>query len=186
MMNYQKYYQTPSTYPPHTISIQPANDPRIAPPLPPAQPPPPSVAVGPHPRPTATTAAPSPQQQPAPPLSAPSYSHRPLRPSYDQLEQQQPARHEMPRSAPPPPAAYSYPPPDGPPSRVPHPADSVYASYRTGEHGYRISQANHGSRKKPHRDEGGHGDSKLHRRTLSDRERRAVVVPQESESRDFL
>ncbi|KAL2846579.1 hypothetical protein BJX68DRAFT_240871 [Aspergillus pseudodeflectus] len=185
MMNYQKYYPTPSTYPPHTISIQPANDPRIAPPLPPAQPPPP-VVVGPPPRPIATTAAPSPQQPPAPPLSAPSYSHRPLRPSYDQLEQQQPARHEMPRSAPPPPAGYSYPPPDGPPSRVLHPADSVYAPYRRGEHGYRVSQANHGSRKKPHQDERGQGDSKSHRRTLSDRERRAVVVPQESESRNLL
>ncbi|KAL4785169.1 hypothetical protein BJX76DRAFT_325295 [Aspergillus varians] len=159
MMNYQKYYPVPSTYPPQTLSI-PAHDPRFAGlPFSPASSAPPLVAV-------AIAAAP-PAQPPAPPPPGPSsgpssssYSHRPLRPSGDHFDRPQ---LEMSRSAPSS-AAYNYPLPDTP-ARTPYSTDNGYASFRRGDNVYHVSQANygsqgsHGSRKSPPRDEGFQGAS---------------------------
>ncbi|KAL4870155.1 hypothetical protein BDV12DRAFT_66682 [Aspergillus spectabilis] len=141
MMNYQKYY--PSTYPPHTATI-PAHDPRFAPS--PIYSQPPAVAV-------VVPAPPPPAPPPRPPSSAASssYAHRPLRPSYDHFDQPQ---HEMPRSAPPQ-GAYNPHPPDGTPDPNSYHAKIGYTSLRRGGNGYHVSQATHGSRKRPHRDQAG-------------------------------
>ncbi|KAL4910091.1 hypothetical protein BDW74DRAFT_48132 [Aspergillus multicolor] len=152
MMNYQKYYPAPSTYPPHTLSI-PSHDPRFTASRPPA-PPTPSVVV-------AIAAA-------APAISSPSYSHRPLRPSSDQGHQPDQARYEMPRSAPS--GAYNHPLSDRTPAVAPHSADTGYASFRRGDNVYHVSHATHGSRKRPHRDEGPEADPNLGSRYRGDGE----------------
>ena len=173
MMNYQKYYPVPSTYPPHSLSI-PAHDPRFTPSFHPAAPTPapaaPSVAA-------AVAARAPPPQPPAPPpglpsgSAAPSYSHRPLRPSHEHFEQ---PHREMPRTDPSS-AAYSYPRPEGTPASTTYPGDHGYASGRRGDNVYHVSQANHGSRKRAHRDEGFQGGSpvefKLNHRPRGERER---------------
>ncbi|KAL4992276.1 hypothetical protein BDW68DRAFT_150111 [Aspergillus falconensis] len=136
-MNYQKHHPVPSIYPQHTLSTS-AHNPRFSTSLPPV-PSTPSVAVaGPvH----VATAAPS--------GSSSSYSHRLLRPFHDQANQ---PRHEMPRSASS--ATYNYPLPDGAPDLAPHYADNGLASLRRADNMYHVSQTTHGSRKRPHRDDG--------------------------------
>ncbi|KAL4918241.1 hypothetical protein BDW62DRAFT_182132 [Aspergillus aurantiobrunneus] len=173
MMNYQKYYPVSSTYPPHTLSL-PTHDPRFAPSLPPAPPASPAAV--------AAAAAP-PRQPPAPPPPGPSsgsssssYSHRPLRPSHDPFDRPQ---HDMPRSARPS-AAYQYPQPDGTPALTRYSADDGYATLRRGESAYHVSQANHGSRKRLHRDEGIQGASPGLDRNRRDWERPAVYREGES------
>ncbi|KAL5340765.1 hypothetical protein BJX70DRAFT_360329 [Aspergillus crustosus] len=146
MMDYQKYYPAPSTYPPPTGPM-PAHDPRFAASQPHTQPPAVAVVV-PVPPPQLPAPPPGPPSSAA---SSSSYAHRPLRPSYDHFDQPQ---HEMPRSAPPPPA-YNPRPPDGPPDLNLRNPDTGYASLRRGGNGYHVSQATNGSRKRSHRDQAG-------------------------------
>lgn len=158
MMNYQKYYPAPSTYPPHPISI-PTSDPRFAPPTHTSQNHSQNHSQT-HSHTHSQSYTPASASAPvavavtAPPQelgASSSYSHRPLRP-YDRPEQPQ---HEMPRSAPSDSGAYSFPPPDGngtpgpapAPALTPHSADTGLVSFRRGDGMYHVSQAGHDSRK---------------------------------------
>lgn len=183
MMDYHKHYPSPSTstYPLHTLST-PAHGPRFPPPLPSVPPAPHSVSVA------VTVAGAPPPQPPAPPPSGPSslsgsplpsysQSHRPLRPSNGPIDQSQ---LDMPRSTPPS-AAYNYhhPPPDGTPAVTLYSAENGYAPLRRRDSMYHVSQANHSSRKKPHREDVFQGawprlDANSGPRYRNDRERLSV------------